>query len=167
MERKNYNKRPLPRVPKKTEGGSGNPEITARIRALTIALLSGALISLVLLLVGAAIAYSSADPGAIEKPLSFAALFIGIAVGGFVLAAMSPDYRFPLVLLLSSVFALILFLSRLSFKSMGSVSLDNSFYSYLGIPASALLGLLTYGISRKQKRPSAKKKISKLGKRKK
>ena len=167
MERKNYNggtlRKSLPKGDRSREGTA----ISEHIRIFLLSFAVGALTSLVLLLAGAAIAHSTADPGAIEKPLSFAALFIGIAAGAFVLARGMTEYKFPSVLLFSSIFVFMLFISRLILKSTGAESLDNSFYSYLGIPASALLGLLTSGISRRSPRPTAKKKMARLAKKRK
>lgn len=166
MEKKKYIRHTTRKSPSPGAPDALAPSWGEQLKAILISIAIAAAASLVVLLAGAGAAHSSSDPAALEIPLSFAALFIGIAVGALAASRLSGGNRFLSVLIFSAVVIAIIFTVRLSLGGAGAESVAGSSFCYLGALLSSLFGWLLSGISIKAPRPSAKKKIAKLQKRK-
>lgn len=86
---------------------SDDSAIIKTVRASLGSLLITVAISVLLLLVGTAVAYSTADPTALVQPISYAALYIAALLGGIISAKLNRRSPYLTCALASGAFSLI------------------------------------------------------------
>lgn len=136
------------------------------IRSSLIGLAIMALSSLILLLVGAGVAYGNSDPAAFYLPLSVVALYIGMFAGGFGAARIAGENKLLTGLIYSALAFVLLFLLKLVLSGGNGESINGSGAFLTGALASAICGSLATAFRSGKKSPMKKKKTNKFSKKK-
>ena len=133
--------------------------IIKTVRASLISLLITVAISLLLLLAGTAVAYSTADPTALVPPISYAVLYVSALLGGVASAKLNRRAPYLTCGLASGAFALIGVLVAAALPD--SLSTADSVWFSLILRLSAILVCFVgaiLGTKQKAKRPAGRAK---------
>lgn len=138
------------------------------ISELFLAVLFGlavmAAVAIVLLLVGAGIAYSAEDPASLAKPIALIALYVSIFFGGLAAAKRAAENKLLGGILFTALVFALVFILKLIMTGDGE-GISGSTYYLLGALGASAAGVLASSYS-PQKKPMSRKKRAEKFKRK-
>ena len=133
----------------------------ALIRSSLIGLAAAALTALLLLFVGAWVAYSNKDPSALTMPVSLAALYLSLFIGGFVSAKKSDTNKLICGIFFTALSLVVMFLLKLILAGGSSSGIENAMAYLVGSVASAIMGSLCAAFTHASKGGKRRKRIKK------
>lgn len=131
----------------KTAPGEDGFSPIALIRASLIGLAFAAGMALLLLLIGAFIAYSNKDPSALTMPISLAVLYLSLFCGGFASARTAKKNRLISGIFFSSLSLAVIFLLKLLITKGNGSGIENAMAYLVGSIAASLAGSLCTAFS--------------------
>lgn len=146
-------------------GGDGFSPIMT-LRSALLGLAATALAAVMLLMVGAGIAYSSSDPSALELPIAIAVLYISLFAGGLTASKTARSSRLLGGVFFTALALLLLLLLKLLLAGSNGSGISGATAYLIGAVASALGGSLIAVFTSGIKRTGKKKRATKFGKKK-